>query len=53
MVDGDLVAALRAHEPPVIARSREGVTSIDLRAVPPSADEVIVAALQSVAGEGS
>lgn len=53
VVEEDVVAPLRAHDPPVIARSRDGVTSIDLRAVAPADDPVIVSALQSAAGAGS
>ncbi len=43
---GDRTAALRAHDPPVIARAREGRTILDLRAVEPTDDEVIVDALR-------
>ena len=45
-VDGDHLAALRAHDPPVIARAREGVTVLDLRAVEPADDAVLVEALR-------
>jgi L-seryl-tRNA(Ser) seleniumtransferase len=45
-VDGDLLAALRAYEPPVIARSRDDRTMLDLRSVLPSDDVVIVDALR-------
>ena len=38
--DGDHLAALRAHDPPVIARARDGVTVADLRAVEPADDAV-------------
>jgi L-seryl-tRNA(Ser) seleniumtransferase len=48
-VDGDLLAALRAHEPPVIARSRDDRTMLDLRSVLPSDDVVIVDALRHAA----
>ena len=44
-VAGDRLAALRAHDPPVIGRARDGATVLDLRAVEPSEDAVIVAAL--------
>lgn len=43
---GDRTAALRAHDPPVIARARDGRTILDLRAVEPTDDEVIVDALR-------
>lgn len=41
-------AALRAHDPPVVARSRKGEVVLDLRAVDPGEDEVLAAALGSV-----
>jgi len=44
-LDGDHLAALRAHDPPVIARARDGVTVADLRAVEPDDDAVLVEAL--------
>jgi L-seryl-tRNA(Ser) seleniumtransferase len=45
-VHGDHLAALRRHDPPVIARSRDGATVLDLRAVAPTDDEVLVEALR-------
>jgi len=50
VVDHDLVDPLRAHDPPVIARARDGVTSLDLRAVVPVDDSVIVCALRAAEG---
>ncbi len=47
-VDGDHLAALRAHDPPVLARARDGRTVLDLRAVDAADDEVLSAALRSV-----
>lgn len=44
-IDGDLLADLRRHEPPVIARSRDDRTMLDLRSVAPSDDAVVVGAL--------
>ena len=44
-VAGDRLAALRAHDPPVIARARDGATVLDLRAVEPADDAVVAAAL--------
>ena len=41
-------AALRAHDPPVVARSRKGEVVLDLRAVDPGEDDVLAAALGSV-----
>ncbi len=46
-VAGDRLAALRAHDPPVIGRARDGATVLDLRAVEPSEDAVIIAALRA------
>jgi L-seryl-tRNA(Ser) seleniumtransferase len=46
-LDGDLLAVLRRHDPPVIARSRDDRTMLDLRSVAPADDDVIVAALTS------
>jgi L-seryl-tRNA(Ser) seleniumtransferase len=45
-IDGDHLGALRAHDPPVIARARDGVTVLDLRAVEPADDAVLVEALR-------
>ena len=44
---GDHLAALRRHEPPVIARSRDGATFLDLRSVHPDDDELLADALRS------
>lgn len=44
-IDGDLLAALRRHDPPVIARSRDDRTMLDLRSVVPSDDSTVVEAL--------
>jgi L-seryl-tRNA(Ser) seleniumtransferase len=44
-VIGDRLAALRAHDPPIIARARDGATVLDLRAVEPADDVVLVDAL--------
>lgn len=49
-IDGDLLAALRGHDPPVIARSRDDRTMIDLRSVDRSDDATIVAALTAPPG---
>ncbi|CAN5861309.1 L-seryl-tRNA(Sec) selenium transferase [soil metagenome] len=50
---GDHVAALRAHDPPVIARTRDGVTVLDLRAVEPADDAVIVDSLRQTGVQSS
>ena len=39
---GDHLAALRANDPPVIARTRDGRTLLDLRAVDPADDDVLI-----------
>jgi L-seryl-tRNA(Ser) seleniumtransferase len=46
-VDGDLAAALRAHDPPVVARVHEGATICDLRTVEPDDDVVVRDALKT------
>lgn len=45
VVDGDHLVALRSGETPVIARSRDDRTFLDLRAVDPADHPVLVAAL--------
>jgi L-seryl-tRNA(Ser) seleniumtransferase len=45
---GDHVAALREHEPPVIARVSDGRTVCDLRTVDPDDDPVLATALTSL-----
>jgi L-seryl-tRNA(Ser) seleniumtransferase len=44
-VDGDITACLRAHDPPVIARARDGHTVLDLRTVTEADDAVVAKAL--------
>jgi len=44
-IDGDLLADLRRHDPPVIARSRDDRTTLDLRSVDPSDDATVIDAL--------
>jgi L-seryl-tRNA(Ser) seleniumtransferase len=46
-LDGDHLGALRDHEPPVVARSRDDRTMLDLRSVAPHDDAVVVAALRA------
>ena len=46
---GDVTAALRAHDPAVIARVDGGSTVLDLRTVAPDEDEVLAAAVRAVA----
>jgi L-seryl-tRNA(Ser) seleniumtransferase len=46
-VAGDLLGSLRDHEPPVIARSRDDRTTLDLRSVAPADDAVVIAALRA------
>lgn len=43
---GDRLAALRAHDPPVIGRVREGRTVLDLRSVDPADDTLVAEALE-------
>jgi L-seryl-tRNA(Ser) seleniumtransferase len=49
---GDHLAALRSGTPPVVARVRDGRTSLDLRTVDPADDAVVVAALTAALGNG-
>lgn len=48
MLDGDHTAALRAHQPPIIARVQDQKTLIDLRTVEPAHDPMVAAALQAL-----
>ena len=45
-VTGDRTAALRAATPPVIARTRDGATLLDLRSVEPDDDQHVAHALR-------
>ena len=45
VVEGDHLESLRSHDTPVIARSRDDRTFLDLRAVDPADHPVVVAAL--------
>src|SRR5690606_31079490 len=45
---GDHLAVLRAHDPPVVGRAREGRTYLDVRSVDPADDEMLIAALRRV-----
>jgi L-seryl-tRNA(Ser) seleniumtransferase len=45
---GDHAAALRAWDPPIVARVHGGATILDLRTVDPADDEVLAKALASV-----
>lgn len=46
-VDGDHLTALRSNDPPVIGRTRDGRTYLDLRSVDPADDDVIATALMA------
>ncbi len=46
-VRGDRLGALRAHTPPLIARTRDDLTIIDLRAIDPLDDLLVAAAISS------
>ncbi len=48
VVERDLVDELRGRPLPIIARSRDGVTSLDLRSVDPTHDPAIVEAIDAV-----
>ncbi|MGH9068303.1 MAG: L-seryl-tRNA(Sec) selenium transferase, partial [Acidimicrobiales bacterium] len=47
---GDLAAALRAGDPPVVARVRDGRTLVDLRTVDPADDPLLAKTLAVAAG---
>ena len=48
-IDGDHAAALRAHDPPIVARVADGGTVCDLRTVDPADDAVLAKALGGLA----
>ena len=48
-VDGDHAAALRANDPPIVARVHDGETILDLRTVDPADDPVLAKALAALA----
>jgi len=48
-IPGDRLTELRAHDTPVIARTRDGRTLLDLRSVDPDDDPIVTAALSSLA----
>ena len=45
------MAALRAHDPPVIARSRQGRILLDLRTIAPGEEAAVASALASLDGQ--
>jgi L-seryl-tRNA(Ser) seleniumtransferase len=45
---GDHTAALRAWDPPIVARARDGATICDLRTVDPADDRVVAEALAAI-----
>lgn len=45
-LDGDRLEQLRAHDTPVVGRSRDGRTYLDLRSVDPADDGIVVDALR-------
>jgi L-seryl-tRNA(Ser) seleniumtransferase len=48
-IAGDQLAVLRSCEPPVVARTRDGSTVLDLRTVEPGSDGAVAAALRRCA----
>jgi len=52
-VPGDLTAALRAGDPPVVARVHEGATVCDLRTVDPADDGLLADALKRASAAGA
>jgi len=47
-ITGDRLTALRNHDTPVIGRTRDGATVLDLRSVDASDDDTVIAALRSL-----
>lgn len=45
-VGGDQLAVLRSSHPPVVARTRDGATLLDLRTIEPGSDGVVAVALR-------
>ncbi len=52
-IEGDHAAALRSHDPPIVARVRDGETILDLRTVDPSDDPVVAKALAGLVPRGA
>jgi L-seryl-tRNA(Ser) seleniumtransferase len=50
VIDGDLLRPLRQFATPVIARSRNDRTSLDLRSIRPVDDQIVIDALLSAGG---
>ena len=48
-IAGDHLALLRSCEPPIVARTRDGATLLDLRTVEPGSDAALAAALRRCA----
>ena len=48
-IPGDRLAELRGRDLPVIARTRDGRTVLDLRSVDPDDDPIVIDALRSLA----
>ena len=48
-IAGDQLALLRSCEPPIVARTRDGATLLDLRTVDPGSDAAVAAALRRCA----
>jgi L-seryl-tRNA(Ser) seleniumtransferase len=48
-VAGDRLALLRSFDPPIVARTRDGSTWVDLRTVEPGSDGAVAAALRRCA----
>jgi L-seryl-tRNA(Ser) seleniumtransferase len=45
-IAGDHLAVLRSYDPPIVARTRDGATLLDLRTIEPGSDGVVAAALR-------
>lgn len=49
---GDMAARLRAADPPIIVRVRDGAVLVDLRTVDPAADDVVASSLITTCDRG-
>jgi hypothetical protein len=47
-IGGDRLTELRAHSRPIIARTRDGRTVLDLRSVDPEDDPIVTDAVRSL-----
>jgi len=51
-LSGDHTEALRAHEPPIVARISENTTYLDMRTIDPADDPLVAAAVRTLEARG-